>query len=56
MVAVPIRGVLSLYGGEVVEGEGASGDLVLILGSLVAGVVSGPAHSHLMHGCRCCDV
>ena len=56
MVAVPIRGVLSLYGGEVVEGEGASGDLVLILGSLVAGVVSGPAPSHLMHGCQCCDV
>ena len=50
MVSVPIRGVVSLYGGEVVEGEGASGDLVLILGSLVAGVVSGPAPSHLMHG------
>ena len=55
-VAVPILEVVPLYGGEVVEGEGASGDLVLILGSLVAGVVSGPAPSHLMHGCQCCDV
>ena len=45
LVAVPIRGVVSLYGGEVVEGEGVSGDLVLILGSLVAEVVSGPAPS-----------
>ena len=53
---VPIREVVSLYGGDAVEGEGESGDLVLILGSLVAGVVSGPAPSHLMHGCRCCDV
>ena len=56
VVAVPIRGVVSLYGGEVVEGEGVSSDLVFILGSLVAGVVSGPAPSHLMHGCRCCDL
>ena len=56
MVAVPIRGVVSLYGDEVVEGEGASGDLILILGSLVARVVSGPAPSNHMHGCRCCDV
>ena len=51
MVAVLIQGVVSLYGGDVVEGEGVSGDLVLILGSLVAEVVSGPAPSHLMHGC-----
>ena len=55
MVAVPIRGVVSLYGDEVVEGEGASGGLVLILGSLVAGVVLGPSPSHLIHRCRCCD-
>ena len=51
VVAVPIRGVVSLYGGEVVEGEGVLVDLVLILGSLVAGVVLGPAPSYLMHGC-----
>ena len=38
-MAFPIRGVVSVYGGEVVEGEGASGDLILILGSLVARVV-----------------
>ena len=56
MVAVSIRGVVSVYGREVVEGEEALGDLISILGSLVAGVVSGPALSHLMHGCRCCDV
>ena len=56
MVAVPIRGVVSLYGDEVVEGEGASGGLVLILGSLVDGVVMGSAPSRLMHGCRCCDM
>ena len=55
VVAVPIRGVVSVYGGEVVEGEGALGDLILILGSLVVGVVSGPAPSHLMHGCQCCN-
>ena len=51
VVAVPIRGVVSLYGGEVVEGEGVSGDLVFILGSLVSRVVLGPAPSHMMHGC-----
>ena len=51
VVAVPIQGVVSLYGGEVVEGEGVSGDLILILGSLVSGVVLGPAPSHLVHGC-----
>ena len=51
VMAVLIRGVVSLYGGE-----GVSGDLVLILGSLVAGVVSGPALSYLMHGCQCWDV
>ena len=56
VVAVPIRGVVPFYGGEVVEGEGVSGDLVFILGSLVARVVLGPASSHLMHGCRCRDV
>ena len=56
VVSVPIQGVVSVYGGEVVEGEGVSGDLILILGSLVAGVVSGPAPSHMMHGCQCCDV
>ena len=56
VVAVPIRGVVSLYGGKVVEGEGVLSDLVLILGSLVAGVVSGPAPSHLMHGRRCFDM
>ena len=56
VMAVPIRGVVSVYGREVAEEEGASGDLILILGSLVAGVVSGPAPSHLIHGCRCCDV
>ena len=46
VVAVPIRGVVSLYGGE-----GVSGDLVLILESLVARAVSCLAPSHLMHGC-----
>ena len=46
VVEVPIRGVVSLYGGE-----GVSGDLVLILESLVAGVMSCLAPSHLMHGC-----
>ena len=51
VVAVPIRGVVSLYGGE-----GVLGDLVLILESLVAGAVSCLATSHLMHGCQCCDV
>ena len=56
VVEVPIRGVVSLYGGEVVEGVGVSGDLVLILRSLVARVVLGSAPSHLMHGCLCCDV
>ena len=56
MVAVPIQGVVLLYGGEVVEGVGVSGDLVLILKSLVAGVVSGSAPSHLMHWFLCCDV
>ena len=56
VVAVPIRGIVSLYGGGVVVGEGVSGDLVLILGSLVSGVVLGSAPSYLMHGCRCCDV
>ena len=45
VVAVPIRGVVPLYGGE-----GVSGDLVLILGSLVARAVSCLAPSHLMHG------
>ena len=55
MVAVPIQGVVFLYGGEVVGGFGVV-DLVLILRSLVAGVVSGYAPSHLMHGCPCCDV
>ena len=56
VVAVPIQGVVLLYGGEVVEGVGVSGDLVLILRSLVARVVLGSAPSHLMHGCLCCDV
>ena len=56
MVAVPIQGVVFLYGGAVVEEVGVWGDLVLILGSLVAGVVSGYVPSHLMHGCICCDV
>ena len=56
VVAVPIRGVVSVYGEEVVEGEGALGGLILIFGSLVAGVVPGLATSHLMHGCQCCDV
>ena len=56
VVAVPIRGIVSLYRGGVVVGAGVSGDLVLILGSLVAGVVLGPAPSHLMHGCRCWDI
>ena len=51
VVAVPIRGVVSLYGGE-----GVLGDLVLVLESLVAGAVSCLAPSHLMYGCRCCDV
>ena len=51
VVAVPIRGVVSLYGGE-----GVLGDFVLILESLVARAVSCLAPSHLMHGCRCCDV
>ena len=51
VVAVPIRGVVSLYGGE-----GVSGDLVFILESLVAGSVSCLAPSHLMHECQCCDV
>ena len=41
-----------MYGREVVEGEGSSGDLILILVSLVAGVVLGPAPSHLVHGCQ----
>ena len=56
VVAVPIQGVVLLYGGEVVGGVGVSGDLVLILRSLVAGVVSGSAPSHMMRGCLCCDV
>ena len=47
---------MPFYGGEGVVGEGVSGDLVFILGSLVARVVLGPASSHLMHGCRCRDV
>ena len=34
MMEFPIRGVVSLYGGEVVEGEGVLGDLVLILGGV----------------------
>ena len=51
VVAVPIRGVVSLYCGEMVLGGS-----VLILESLVAGAVSCLAPSHLMHGCRCCDV
>ena len=55
VVAVPIQGVVLLYGGEVVGGVGVV-DLVLIFRSLVAGVVSGSAPSHLMHGCPCCDV
>ena len=56
MVAVPIQGVVLLYGGELVEGVGVLGDLVFILRSLVAGVVLGSVHSHMMHGCLCCDV
>ena len=56
VAAVPIQGVVLLYGGEVVGGVGVSGDLVLILRSLVAGVVPGSAPSHLMHWCLCCDV
>ena len=56
VVAVPIQGVVSLYGWELVEGVGVSVDLVLILRSLVAGVVYGSAPSYLMHGCLCCDV
>ena len=49
VVTVPTQGVVLLYGGEVVEGVGVLGDLVLILRSLVAEVVSGSAPSHLMH-------
>ena len=56
LAEVPIQGVVLLYDGEVVERVGVSGDLVLIFGSLVAGVVSVPAPSHMMHGCLCCDV
>ena len=41
---------MSLYGGEVVEREGVSGDLVFFLGSLVARVILDPAPSHLVHG------
>ena len=56
VVAVPLQGVVMLYGGEVGEGVGVSGGLVLILRSLVAGVVLGSAPSHLIHGFLCCDV
>ena len=55
VVAVPIQGVLFLYGGEVVRGVGVV-YFVLVLISLMAGVVSGSAPSHMMRGCLCCDV
>ena len=52
-----ICGVSSnMRGCVIVWWGGVLGDLVLILESLVDGAVLYPAPSHLMHGCRCCDV
>ena len=56
VVAVPIQGVVFLYGGEVLGGGIGVVDLILILRSLVEGVLSGSAPSHLIHRCPCCDV
>ena len=55
VVAVPIQGVLFLYGGEVVRGVGVV-YFVLVLISFMAGVVSGSAPSHLMHRSSCFDL